>query len=83
MVLQDVWATAQEPNVLRLAMKDAVTTALKQNPQVQIANLNVALTQQDAAIAKSAMLPQVRAEACFARAVGGTGASGRAFGMAS
>jgi outer membrane protein len=63
LILQDAWALAQEPNVLRLAMKDAVTTALKQNPQVQIANLNVALTQQDEAIAKSALLPQVRAEA--------------------
>lgn len=63
-ILQDVVAMAQPAGVLRLTvlrltMKDAVTMALKQNPQVQIANLNVALSQQDEAIAKSALLPQV------------------------
>jgi outer membrane protein TolC len=63
MIVHDVLAMAQEPTVLRLTMKDAVTMALKQNPQVQIANLNVALSQQDEVIAKSALLPQINAQA--------------------
>src|SRR4051812_9082505 len=63
MILQDVMAMAQEQGVLRLTMKDAVNLALKQNPQVQIANLNVALSQQDEVIARSSLLPQVRGEA--------------------
>ena len=55
-------AMAQTGEVLHLTMKDAVTMALKQNPQVQIANLNVALSQQDEAIAKSALLPQLHGQ---------------------
>ena len=62
MNLQDAIATAQPTGVLRLTRKDAVTMALKQNPQVQIANLNVALSQQDEVIARSALLPQVNGE---------------------
>ncbi|MEO8131856.1 MAG: TolC family protein [Bryobacteraceae bacterium] len=53
---------AQTGDVLHLTMKEAVVMALKQNPQVQIANLNVALSQQDEAIAKSALLPQLRGQ---------------------
>lgn len=63
LILHDVIAMAQQPGVLRLTMKDAVTMALKQNPQVQIANLSVAFSQQDEAIARSALLPQLRGEA--------------------
>src|SRR5579864_963210 len=33
--------------------------ALKQNPQVQIANLNIAESQENQSIARSALLPQV------------------------
>ncbi|MEI9813429.1 MAG: TolC family protein [Acidobacteriota bacterium] len=46
------------PAPLRLTMKDAVTIALRQNPQVAIANLNLAESQQDRNIARSALLPQ-------------------------
>jgi hypothetical protein len=41
---------------LRLTLRDAVTIALKQNPQVQVANLNVAVTQENQTIARSALL---------------------------
>ena len=49
---------AQESGPLRLNLRDAVQLALHQNPQVQIANLNVAQSQQDQNIARSALLPQ-------------------------
>lgn len=44
---------------LRLTLKDAVTIALKQNPQVAIANLNLAESQEVGKQARSALLPQV------------------------
>ena len=44
---------------LRLTLRDAVDMALKQNPQVQIANLNIAVTQENQIVARSALLPQV------------------------
>jgi outer membrane protein len=44
---------------LRLTLREAVELALKQNPQVQIANLNTAVTQESQLIARSALLPQV------------------------
>jgi outer membrane protein TolC len=50
---------AQEPAPVRLTLKDAVTLALKQNPQVAIANLNLAESQEDRNVARSALLPQV------------------------
>ncbi len=40
-------ALAQEPAPLKLTLKDAVDLALKQNPQVILANLNVSQSQQD------------------------------------
>ncbi|MGA2882384.1 MAG: TolC family protein [Bryobacteraceae bacterium] len=43
---------------LRLTLRDAVEMALKQNPQVQIANLNTAVTQENQIVARSALLPQ-------------------------
>jgi outer membrane protein len=43
---------------LRLTLRDAVAIALKQNPQVQVANLNVAVSQENQTIARSALLPQ-------------------------
>ncbi|MGO9272762.1 MAG: TolC family protein [Terriglobia bacterium] len=52
----------QEKPPLRLTLRDAVQLALKQNPQVQIANLNLAESQQDRNIARSALLPRVGAE---------------------
>ncbi len=46
------------PPALRLTLRDAVQLALKQNPQVQIANLNIAESQENQTIARSALLPQ-------------------------
>jgi outer membrane protein len=43
---------------LRLTLRDAVQVALKQNPQVQIANLSTAVTQENQIVARSALLPQ-------------------------
>jgi outer membrane protein TolC/anti-anti-sigma regulatory factor len=53
---------AQEKTPLRLSLRGAVSLALKQNPQVQIANLNLAQSEQDHAIARSALLPQAGTE---------------------
>ncbi len=47
-----------QPAPLRLTLRDAVVMALKQNPQVQIANLNIAVTQENQIVARSALLPQ-------------------------
>jgi len=52
-------AMAQEPAPLKLSLRDAVGLALKQNPQVILATLNTAQAQQDRALARSALLPQV------------------------
>lgn len=51
-------AFAQETSALKLTLKDAVNLALKQNPQVILANLNVAQSRQDVAVARSGLLPQ-------------------------
>ena len=53
---------AQDSAPLRLTLHDAVTTALKENPQVQIATLSFAESQQDKSIARSALLPQAGLE---------------------
>lgn len=50
---------AQAPASARLTLRDAVQTALKQNPNIAIANLNVAQSEEDRAIARSGLLPQV------------------------
>ncbi len=52
-------ARAADPTPLRLTLRDAVQLALKQNPQVQIANLNIAVEQENQTIARSSLLPQV------------------------
>ena len=46
-----------EPAPVRLTLRDAVRTALKQNPQVQIANLTTAQSVEQNTIARSALLP--------------------------
>ena len=46
------------PPTLKLTLREAVQLALKQNPQVQIANLNIAESQENQTIARSALLPQ-------------------------
>ncbi len=51
-------ARAQEGQPLKLTLKEAVQLALKQNPQVQIANLNLAASLQDRDLARAGLLPQ-------------------------
>ena len=51
-------ARAQESKPMKLTLKEAVQLALKQNPQVQISNLNLAQSIQDRNIARSGLLPQ-------------------------
>ena len=50
---------AQPAPPLKLTLKDAVALALRQNPQVILANLDVSTSQQDRLVARSALLPQV------------------------
>jgi len=50
--------SAQNTAPLRLTLRDAVQLALHQNPQVQVANLNVAQSQQDQTMARAGLLPQ-------------------------
>jgi outer membrane protein TolC len=51
-----------QPTPLRLTLRDAVEMALKQNPQVRIANLNIAMAQENQVVARSALLPQANFE---------------------
>mgnify|MGYP002381562545 CR=1 FL=1 len=54
--------TAQPPSpapVIKLTLRDAVQTALKQNPQIAIANLNIAESQENTIIDRSRLLPQI------------------------
>lgn len=50
---------ATGPAELKLTLRDSVQMALKQNPQVQIANLNIAESREDQNIARSSLLPQI------------------------
>ena len=52
---------AQDSAPLKLTLRDAVALALKQNPQVVLANLDVARSEQDRMIARSTLLPQAGA----------------------
>lgn len=56
-------AAQQGTALLRLTLRDAVQMALRQNPQVQIANLNTAQSQEDVNVARSALLPQAGVQA--------------------
>lgn len=49
---------AQPKPPLRLTLSEAVRLALRQNPEVQIANLDVAESRENRSIARSALLPQ-------------------------
>jgi len=51
-------AFAQESPPLRLTLGEAVQLALRQNPQVQLANLSVAQSVQDGAAARAGLFPQ-------------------------
>jgi outer membrane protein TolC len=53
---------AADTGPLRLTLRDAVATALKENPQVQIATLSFAESQEDKSVARSALLPQAGVE---------------------
>ncbi len=48
---------AQKPP-LALSLRQAIALALRQNPQVQIANLTLAESQQDVKLTRSGLLPQ-------------------------
>src|ERR1043165_2315833 len=50
---------AQDSSPLKLTLHDALTMALKQNPQVILANLGVSQSEQERLIARSALLPQI------------------------
>lgn len=52
-------AAGENAATLRLSLKQAVQIALKQNPQIAIANLNIAEAQENSNIRRSALLPQV------------------------
>ena len=56
-------AFAQDPAPLKLSLRDAVQLALKQNPRVILANLDVAVSEQERAISRSALLPQASGRA--------------------
>ena len=50
---------AADPAPLRLTLRDAVQMALKQNPQVQIANLDIAERRENQNVARAGLLPQI------------------------
>jgi outer membrane protein TolC len=54
-------ALAQDAAPLKLTLHDAVVLAMRQSPQVILANLNVAQSTQDSRVARSGLLPQVGA----------------------
>src|SRR5258706_7218312 len=49
---------AQAPQTIRLTLREAVQLALQQNPQVQIANLNLAQSEEVRKLSRSGLLPQ-------------------------
>ena len=53
-----LWAQ-EAPAPLRLTLQQAVALALRQNPQVSIANLNLAESQESRSVARSGLLPEV------------------------
>src|SRR5215813_4027189 len=55
------WAQSR-PDNLSLTLTDAVNLALKQTPDVQLANLTLAGKQQEKVIARSELLPHVEVE---------------------
>jgi len=63
-------AQSTPPATLRLTLRDAVTMALRQNPQVAIANLNLAESQESHTIARAALLPNASFNASEAVARG-------------
>ena len=59
-VLASRWNLRAEQNQpLRLTLREAVALALRQNPEVQISNLNVAQGEENRKITRAGLLPQV------------------------
>jgi outer membrane protein TolC len=59
LLLALAWTSlAQDTTPLKLTLKDAVGMALKQNPQVILANLQVSQSEQDRRLARADLLPQ-------------------------
>jgi|SRR5579871_2342893 len=58
-ILLGIGKAADDPPVVKLTLRDAVQMALRQNPQVQIANLDIAESQQNQDVARAGLLPQV------------------------
>src|SRR5271163_1103588 len=56
-------ATAADPEPIKLTLRAAVEMALKENPQVVIANLNIAESLENQNVARSGLLPQVNLNA--------------------
>lgn len=56
-------SAAQDPTPLKLTLRDALHRALEQNPQVHQSLLNLALSQEDTRVARSALLPTLDAAA--------------------
>ncbi len=54
---------AAQTQPLRLSLAQAVDRALAQNPEMQIANLKIAESQQDRNVSRSALLPQASLDA--------------------
>ena len=51
-------AVSQDRSVIRLTLREAVRLAMAQNPQLQMAAIDIAKSEQDEAIARSALMPQ-------------------------
>ena len=58
-----VAASAQDAAPLKLTLRDAVAMALRQNPQVILANLDVAQSEQERNLARSGLMPQLTGRA--------------------
>ena len=62
-----LWASCgvaqNSPATLELTLKDALVLALGQNIDLQVANLNSAITQQNSHVARAALLPQASFQA--------------------
>jgi outer membrane protein TolC len=61
LILLSTTAFAQTAAPLKITLHDAVALALKQNPQVILANIGVSQAEQERLIARSTLLPQVGA----------------------
>ncbi|HYK65044.1 MAG TPA: TolC family protein [Patescibacteria group bacterium] len=56
-------ARAADPDPMKLTLRAAVDLALKENPQVVIANLTIAQTLENQNISRAGLLPQINFEA--------------------